>query len=205
MKVFLSPTITDDQVGNPLTFEEKVKLFHDRFRGWKFDIAHRMLEGYQAKDGSAIPPIPDAGFAAMDAMFSYFEPIGKYVHGYCDTDPKNPRSSGKYFKLGVRSIFPDLEVHPDQTEVDSLLSMLWEGVRCGLYHAGKMHGNILITGDIPEPIRVDAHAKVMMLNPHVLVLTLIDHLDNYRDILLAQGSVSVLSQRFEARYDFDNA
>ena len=58
MKVYVSPTITDDLVSKPLTFEWKVKLFHDRFRGWKFEIAHRMLEGYQSKDGTAIPPIP---------------------------------------------------------------------------------------------------------------------------------------------------
>ena len=204
MKVFLSPTITDDQVSRPPTFEQKVQLFHDRFRGWKFVIAQRMLEGYQAKDGTRIPQIPDAGFAAMDAMFSYFEPIGKYVHGYCDTDSKNPRSSGKYFKLGVRSIFPDLDSHPDQTEVDTLLSLLWEGVRCGLYHAGKLHGNILITGDIPEAIRVNPQAKVMFVNPHVLVLTLMAHLDNYRDHLLMEGPTGGCSQKFVARYDFDN-
>jgi len=205
MKVFLSPTITDDQVSRPLTFEQKVRLFHDRFHGWKFEIAHRMLEGYEAKDGTKIPPIPDAGFAAMDAMFSYFEPIGKYVHGYCDTYPKNTQSSGKYFKLGVQSVFPELDSHPDQVEVDTLLSLLWKGVRCGLYHAGKLHGKIAITGSILEPIRVDPQEKVMFINPHVLVLALMDHLDNYRDRLLIEGPSGGWSQRFVARYDFDNA
>ncbi len=68
-----------------------------------------------------------------------------------------------------------------------------------------MHGNILITGDISEPIRVDPHAKVMILNPHVLVLALMDHLDNYRDSLVLQGEAGELSKRFQARYDFDNA
>ena len=203
MKVFLSPTITDDQVSRPPTFEQKVWLFHDRFRGWNFEIAHRMLEGYQVKDGTQIPPIPDAGFVAMNAMFSYFEPIGKYVHGYCDTDPKNAQSSGKYFKLGVQSVFPDLDSQL-KAEVDTLLSLLWKGVRCGLYHAGKLRGKIAITGDIQEPIRVDPQAKVMFINPHVLVCALIGHLDNYRERLLSEGPTGDRSQRFVARYDFDN-
>ena len=205
MNVFLSPTITYDMVSWPHTFEEKVRLFHDRFRGWKFEVAHRMLEGYSAEDGTCIPPIPDAGFVAMDAMFSYFEPIGKYVHGYCDTDPKNKQSSGKYFMLGVRNVFPDLDSHSDQAKVDTLLSLLWKGVRCGLYHTGKLHGQIAITADIQEPIRVDPQAKVMFINPHVLVCHLKNHLDNYRDILLKEGPTGGLSQRFTARYDFDNA
>lgn len=203
--LFLSPTITDDQVSLPPTFDQKVRLFHDRFRGWKFEIAHRVLEGYRDKDGTLIPPIPDAGFVAMDAMFSYFEPIGKYVHGYCDTDTQNVQSSGKYFKLGVRSVFPNLDSHPEQAEVETLLLLLWKGVRCGLYHAGTLRRNIAITGDIQEAIRFDIHAKVMVINPHLLVVELMKHLDNYRDRLLSEGPTGGWSQRFLARYDFENA
>jgi hypothetical protein len=204
MKIYLSPNITDDQISKPLTFENKIRLFHDRFYGWKFLVAQQMLDGYTAANGTQIPAIPESGYAAMDVMFSYFEPVGKYVSGYCDTDLKYPRASGKYFKIGVRNVFPDLDRHPKQNEIETLLSMLWKGVRCGLYHGGQTQGQIAITGDIQEPIRIDPQAKVMFLNPHVLVRALMAHLDAYRNALLTEGPTSTCGKRFEARYAFDN-
>ena len=115
-----------------------------------------------------------------------------YVH--------RPRESAviwEVFQTRCKERVSDLDAHPDQAEVETLLSMLWKGVRCGLYHAGKLHGNILITGDIKEPIRIDPQARVMFVNPHVFVIALMDHLDNFRDRLIAEGPAGELSKRFE--------
>jgi hypothetical protein len=204
MKTYISPRYTDLDLPPPHSYRDKVTLFCDRFRGWKLQIALKVLDGYEDEDGKKIPGIADSGYAALDIVFSYFEAIGKHVHGYCDTDTKNPRASGKYFKLGVRSVLPSLDAHPDQSDVDVLLDMLWTGVRCGLYHAGQTKGNIGITVEIPEPIRIATKDKVLFLNPKQMIAATMAHLDAYESALVACGESSDLGQRFTARYDFEN-
>jgi len=201
IKFLLSPRYTDRDFPIPHDFATKVTLFHDRWRGWKFEVADKALNGYK-RDELQIPPIPDSGYAAMDNIFSYFEPLGKYLAGYCD--PGGNRQSGVHFKIGVRAVLPALDQHPDQADVDVLLGMLWGGVRCGIYHAGAPKGSIAITGSIPEPIRIATDDKVMFINPHVMLEAVTTHVDDYKKHLLAEGEASDVGTKFTARYDYDN-
>ena len=200
MEIAISPYSTNVTRPLPHDYPTKVTLFWERFYGWKFDIAKKMLDGYTSDDGHVHKPIPDSGYAAMDAMFSYFEPLGKHLEGYLD--PNDKRLSGKYFKIGLNNVF-DFSGY-NQSDVDKLLDLLWSGIRCGLYHTGHAKHGVLITGVTPEAIRFAFNDDIVIVNPHKLVEGLIWHVGNYRDRLLKDGAQSIIGQNFLARYDYDN-
>ena len=141
----------------------------------------------------------------MDVMFSYFEPLGKHLHGYLDPVGRNGRpqtESGKYFKEGVKDIFNFNTIDPKET--DMLLDLLWVGIRCGLYHTGQTKGRVFISGNPKETFQLATEDKVIIVNPHNLVDVLIEHVSSYRDRLLNEGENSKLGKNFIARYDHDN-
>jgi len=197
--IIVAPGIKDTELSQPPTFEEKVKVFHSRMRGWKLDIADAMINGYTARDGSKVPSIPDAGFAALDVMFSYFESIGKYSVGFTGDG-----ESGKHFKIGLHFVFPSIAQHDDAHGIKFVENTLWKAVRCGIYHAGMTQGNVFITGDIQNPIEIPADYKVIAINPHILVKALLAHVDGFKAELLGRGETSQRGQHFVARYDHDN-
>jgi len=94
-EIIVAPGIKDTELSSPPTFEQKLNVFHARMRGWKLKIADQMINGYQGGNGDNIPSIPEAGYAALNIMFTYFEPLGKYIDGYTGTG-----DSGEYFKKG---------------------------------------------------------------------------------------------------------
>lgn len=200
MEIAISPLSTNITCPLPHDFATKVRLFWERFHGWKLEIAQKILNGYQSDDGEGHPGIPHSGYAAMDVMFSYFEPLGKYLDGYLD--PGDNGKSGYYFKEGVRNVFQFSGYNP--ADVDKLLGVLWGGIRCGIYHAGQTKHGVLISGTTPEAIRFAVSDEIIIVNPHKLAEGLIWHVTDYRDRLLREGETSQLGKNFIARYDYDN-
>lgn len=198
-EIIVAPGIKDTQLSRPPTFEEKLNVFHARMRGWKLIIADQMINGYQTNTGDTVSSIPEAGYAALDIMFTYFEPIGKYIEGYTGTG-----DSGKFFKKGVHSVFPDLTSHSDASAVKFVEDTLWKAVRCGIYHSGMTQGSVAITGEVDQPIVVPSDKKLLIINPHILVKALTDHLDAYVQQVRVDGAISPLGQAFEARWNHDN-
>ena len=82
--IWISQNYNLDNLPPPHSFADKVNIFYDRWLSWKFQIVDKFLNGYK-RDAQDIPPIPGAGYAALDIIFSYFETVGKYTKGYCDT------------------------------------------------------------------------------------------------------------------------
>jgi len=79
--------------------------------------------------------------ALRKSCTSYFEMIAKYENGYAKT-----RRSEEHFRLGVYSVFPELRNFQASANVpgvqgnvvsivDCVLDVLYEGLRCGLYHS----------------------------------------------------------------------
>jgi len=201
MEIAISPYSTNITKPIPHDFNTKVTLFWERFHGWKFEIATKILDGYVMPDGSTIPAIQHAGYAAMDIMFSYFEPLGKHLDGFLDP-PKGDRKSGHYFKEGVKNVFGFAGTDP--TELDDLLGVLWSGIRCGLYHTGQTKGSVLISGSTEVALSFATVDGIVIVNPHKLSEGLIWHVANYRDKLISEGANSDLGKKFIARYDYDN-
>jgi len=186
----------------PTTFENKVAIFHEKVWGWQLHIAELCLDGGKAHDGSTdLPKIPHSAFAALQIMLSYFEMIAKYENGFIPVNPKQGESA-KYFKLGVKSVFPRL-VNQNQDEVNSFLETFYEKGRCGLYHIAQTETGILLTGELPEAMRFDTTSKTLIINPHRLPVVLKSHLGDYRVRLLDTNNAD-LRQKFESRYNYDN-
>jgi len=199
MEISISPYSTNKSRPSPHDYETKVSLFWERFYGWKFVIAQKMLDGYENDNGEKIPGIEHSGYAAMDSLFSYFEPLGKHLEGYLDT---SGTKSGEHFKIGVSNVF-DFSTS-DSADVVTLLSTLWKTVRNGLYHAGMTGNGILISGEFESTLSLVTVDNIVAVNPHMLAQVLIGHVGNYRDMLLASSEASTAGQRFLARYNYEN-
>jgi hypothetical protein len=192
----------DTEFPFPLKVDDKITIFYERIFGWQLHIADLCLNGGLDHRGvNQVCIIPHSAFAAMQIMLAYFEMIAKYEDGFI---PKNPKQgeSAKYFKLGVKSVFPELGKQ-SQTDVDSFLETFYEKARCGLSHMAQAEAGIVLTGDLQELMRFDTANKVLIINPHRLPAVLKKHLEAYRKRLIDPANVD-LQQKFHKRFDFDN-
>lgn len=207
--MWISPSHQETDFQSPLSIENKITLFEDRILGWKLNIAEQVINGQLDENGNhSREPIQHAGFATLDILFSYFEMIGKYEAGYAD---KN--KSGHYFIAGVYSVFPNIKMPPPRptpgvqgvvrTLADEVLKLLYDGVRCGLYHAGITNNRILLTGEAQHPLSFDIQNQMLVINPHLLVSALKSHFSSYIARLRDAGN-SGLRNNFEKRFDYDN-
>lgn len=209
--MWISPAYQEGDFVYPLSLDDKITLFEDRMRGWKLDIADQMINGRRRQDGSSEqPPLQHSGYAILDIVTSYFEMISKYENGFA-----MPGDSESYFKRGVHSVFPVLQEVPPalgalspvgevESIVHAILDILYEGVRCGLYHSGITKGRVMLTGDIQAPMAYDPQVHGLMINPGLLVRRLKTHLADYVERLRDVRNTA-LRTKFEARYDFDTA
>ncbi len=201
--IWLSPSYQDTDFLFPHSLDTKITLFEDRAIGWKLDIADQLING--SPDNS---PIRHSGFAVLDIVFSYFEMVAKYEDGFTG------RNSEKYFKKGVYLVFPEFKNIPPPAQtplspvgnvaslVDIVLDLMYEGIRCGLYHSGITNGKIFLTGEIKAPMAFDLQLQMLIVNPHLLVPKLKVHLHGYVARLRDVNNVD-LREKFEKRYDFD--
>jgi len=201
--LWISPSYQDTDFPHPHSLDTRITLFEDRVLGWKLDIADQLINGSQEKS-----PIRYSGYATLDIVISYFEMIAKYEAGF------NGRESEKYFKQGVYSVFPEFKniSPPAQTPlspvgnvvslIDVVLDLMYEGIRCGLYHSGITNGKIFLTGEIKTPMAFDLQLQMLIVNPHLLVPKLKIHLQDYVGRLRDANNAD-LRTKFKARYDFD--
>ena len=201
--LWISPSHQDTDFPHPHSLDTKITLFEDRVLGWKLDIADQLING--SKEQS---PIRHSGYATLDIVVSYFEMIAKYEDGFTG------RKSEEYFKKGVYSVFPEFKniPPPPQTPlspvgnvvslIDVVLDLMYEGIRCGLYHSGITNGKIFLTGEIETPMAFDLQLQMLIVNPHLLVPKLKGHLKDYVERLRDTNNVD-LRTKFEVRYDFD--
>ena len=201
--IWLSPSYQDTDFPFPHSLETKITLFEDRVLGWKLNIADQLINGGQEKSA-----IKHSGYATLDIIVSYFEMIAKYEDGFTG------RKSEEYFKKGVYSVFPGLKdnSHLANTSlspagnvvslIDVVLDLMYEGIRCGLYHSGLTNGKIFLTGEINTPIAFDLQLQMLIVNPHLLVPKLREHLQGYVARLRDENNTD-LRAKFEIRYDFD--
>lgn len=212
--MWISPSYQDTDFSWPLSLDDKIKIFEDRTLGWQLDIADKCINGERDPSGHVIAqPIRHSGFAALHIVLSYFEMIAKHQHGF-DRDG----SSRRYFRKGVFSVFPTL-VSSDRVIVDQIVDLLYQGVRCGLYHAAITDPRIVLTGNLNSSMIFETHNLTsasnaplhlgpkhvrLVLNPHILVPTLKAHFAEYCEKLENPANIC-LRQNFERRFDFQSA
>lgn len=194
--MWISPKYQDTDFKWPLRIEDKISIFLDRTFGWQLNIADYVINGGIGTNGVKIAPIKHSGFAVLSIVFSYFEMIAKYQDGFSGIG-----KSCHYFKKGLYSVFPELKKNPEP-DVNKLLDALYEGVRCGLYHAGVTDHRIILAGGIKSPILFDTTSTKLIINPHLIVPALKHYLEVYGR-QLQDANNSELRKRFEKRFDFD--
>lgn len=180
MPLAISPHFTTEHFREPLSIEDKISLFSDRVRGWQLDIAE-YLESH-----------PHAGFAILSIVSSYFEMFAKYEAGYT-----LETASKKYFKEGLKSVLGP-HTQPTGSIPDRALSLLYEEVRCGMYHAGITGPRVRLSGSTAAAIVLQGEA--VTVNPHQLVMILQDHFSRYVSQLLDPAN-DQRRRNFEARFD----
>jgi hypothetical protein len=207
--MWISPSYQDSDFRYPLGVDDKITIFEDRVLGWKLDIADQVINGKTSTGGSEErQPVPHSGYAALDIVFSYFEMIAKYEDGYVQK-----RRSEKYFRRGVYSVFPQMRAHQVPANVpgvqgkvvsviDYVLDLMYDGVRCGLYHSGATNGRVELSAGFRAPLVFDPQNISLGINPHLLVPKLRAHFIDYINRLRDENS-SDLRKKFEARFDFD--
>ena len=208
--MWVSPSHQDTEFQQPLSIENKIMIFEDRTIGWKLDVAYQVINGKKQADGSIErSPIPHSGYATLDIIFSYFEMIAKYEAGFAQTG-----QSENFFKQGVFSVFSTLRqaqlpaiIPGVQGKVasiaDYILDVMYEDIRCGLYHSGITNGRVIITGEIQQAMGIDLQKSVLIINPHLLVKALKGHFVGYITGLRNPNNHR-MRQNFEARFDFDS-
>lgn len=186
-----SPNLNDSDFILPVSIDDKIDVFADRTIGWQLGIANLIANG-----SPAIKAIPHSGFAVLSIVINHFEFIAKYKEGF---DKKGKPE--KFFKKGVKEVFPKLLEYPEDI-VDDLLKLLYSGARCGLYHDGITGSKIILTGEIKAAVKYD-NGKRLIINPHKLVTRLIEHFHTYIEELKIPNNQD-LRINFERRFDFEN-
>jgi hypothetical protein len=186
----------DTDFPQPWTLESKVEIFYEGIYGWQLNIADLMVNGGErAGDGKTIEPIPNSGFACLHVCLSYFETISKYYDGF-----EGRGESRTHFKEGVKIVFPLLRKADHQEFLHLVLDWMYEGARCGLYHASMTLPGIAL-GQSPGPMGLEGDNLV--INPNTLPKYLKCHLCSYRADLSNQLNTT-LRKNFERRFDYDH-
>lgn len=185
----LAPGITSGDVSDPLTFDEKVRIFEASVLGWQLEIAATILDG-----GPRTPPIRDSGYAALSIIGSYPEMIWQFLNGQSSSE-----KSRKAFREGLASIFDSVDLD-DPAWIESA-DLVYSELRCGLYHEGRARSRVVTRADFAYPIAVDKVDGLIHINPHRLVPAFIKHFHEYVVQIRGSGETGSEGQRFTAAFD----
>ena len=86
--------------------------------------------------------------------------------------------------------------------IDVVLDLMYDGVRCGLYHSGITNGKIFLTGEIETPMAFELQNQMLIVNPHLLVPKPKAHLRHIPANVRIVNDTDLRAQ-FETRYNFD--
>jgi hypothetical protein len=167
--------------------------------GWQLHMADLMANGGRLLgEETLVGPLRHSGFAVLQIFLSYFETIAHYEQ----RDPATAKPSD-YFKAGVVAVFPKLgQIEP--VLLDEILTTLYVGARCGLYHNSMTVPNVIL-GQPPRdsPMAFEPTRKVLVISPERLPPALKNHLQAFRSRLLDSANAG-LRRNFERRFDEDS-
>ena len=184
--MWLSPKYQDADFGAQLTLDDKISIFLDRTDGWQLSIA------------AQCEPIGHSAFAVLHIVLSYFETVAKYQDGFT-----RHGQSAHYFKRGVEEVFPTIAQIPAYVR-DAILSDLYSGARCGLYHAGMTAAHISVGLLDGGDILYDPNNRTITIDPYQLTKTLRAHLVAF-GARLRDPANAELRTKFQQRFDYDRA
>jgi hypothetical protein len=184
---WLSPSFTSEKLrGENDTIENRIDVYEDRVRGW-------LVRWAEYLNSVKIDDRKHAGFAVLHLSLSYFEAFTIFLRGR-----EAPRGkSSEFFRAGVLEVFPELKGDGNR---DSILRILWEDGRNGLFHRGIALKRIRLRDNLERAFRFEATEgeKRVFVCRHSLVWRLLAHLDRYLGRLRNPTEI-------ELRRNFDEA
>ncbi|MFH1113455.1 MAG: hypothetical protein V1792_06000 [Pseudomonadota bacterium] len=194
MRIALGPNMTTDEFPLPWTRDVKISIFEDKINGWMLNIAEEL----DAK-------IPHSGYAILSIVLSYFEMIVHYRDGKTedlDELEKGGRPalpSAELFKEGVLWVVNDMGwPQKNQDEIERFQHMLYDFMRCGLFHSGIAYHKVWVSGHFGQVYVF--RGDDLIIDPKLLTKELKDHFDNYIGEL-RKGTNPSLVKNFEKRFD----
>ncbi len=185
--------ISPEHMSNDFTgaFDQKIDIFVSGVEGWRLGVARAMRD----------KGVPQCGFAQVAVVASYFEMIAKYRAGFMGKKGDGKGDSEICFNEGVKQVFPGLHKWPQQAQ-DALLDLMYDRVRCGLYHIGMTGKRVILSWDSPLAIDYNAVEDKAIINPDIVVDVLRNDLRKYENELRDTSNVDLRSN-FERRFDLD--
>jgi hypothetical protein len=183
---FVAPGISIADLSDPPTFKEKTWVFERSVLGWQLEIADALINGSKAVAGS--------GYAVLSIVASYPEMIWQFVNGR-----ESKGCSPVAFREGMALIFPNVDLA--ETRWRDALDLIYDQVRCGLYHDGKARRHVILSHEFAAPIQLSGSPPHIRINPHQLPGAFIFHFQQYISRLRALGEHSQLGQNFVTFFD----
>jgi hypothetical protein len=175
---WISPRFSAETLqGDNDTIENRIAVYEDRLRGWLMKWAE-YLNDAPGDVGR------HAGFAVLQLALAYFEAHGVFLRG---EDP-SPRKAAEFFRAGVLHVFPELGRDDHK---DSILEILWQDARNGLFHNGITLKRIRMEDDSARSgaFRYEADQRVLFVCQRNLVRRVVEHLHRYVERLRDPGEV----------------
>ena len=157
--------------------QTKIKIYEDRVSGWFLEIAEKLKSDNEA------------GFVILSMAIAYIEGNQQFREG-----KMSENNSKKFFIKGVRRIFDKENVPED------ILKDYYKQIRCGLFHDGMTRGNVVISGEFPDPLRYTN--GIIKINPHKFLGKIKEDFQRYVSDL-EQGYDKKLIENFVKRFDLE--
>jgi hypothetical protein len=183
----IAPGITSSDISDPPTFEEKLQIFERSVLGWQLEIAEIVINGSEDHHN-----ILGSGYAVLSIVASYPEMIWQFANG-CESKNR----SREAFREGLAMVFSSLDL-TDSKSVDAL-NLIYDELRCGLYHDGKARRRVILGGDSSFPIELVG--SLIKVNPHLLPRAFIAHFKRFVKDIRVSGEAGPKGENFVRYFD----
>jgi len=176
-------------------YENKIRIFEDRVRGWFLDVALNLVSGSEQVEFSFnsedyVAPNPKV-YVALSVALAYIEGVEQYRCGEKTPD----RQAGEWFRKSAKRIFP--------ATCDDAITRLYKEARNGLFHSGFTYGKTYINCDYKQALELEALESVekkLKINPKKVIEAVIDDFNRYI-LELRDSSNSDLGRKFLKLWD----
>ena len=161
--------------------ETKILIYEDRVKGWFLEIGEKLKQDNEA------------GFVIIQIALSCMEGNQQYIEGEISRN-----RSKLFFIKSMKRIFPDSS---QVKNIDEILGIFYDQVRCGLFHDGMTRSVVTINAEHKSAI--DFTSSDIVVNPHKFLDSIRKAFEDYI-MELKNPSNTALRQNFEKRWNIIN-
>jgi hypothetical protein len=179
-----TPDMLFTTMPEPLSLDDKIKLFQCRVDVWQLGTAVAILKQIEASNHPSI--WSHSAYGLVWVLTSYFEMIGKSLN----LNSRKSGTAGDDFAAGFRDVYPSYTVTTadGRTLPDARLQHAWTVLRNGIYHLGYtkrgvvLHNSAEVKDDFDGlliPRGGKNYTIAFGVNPHGLTRTIVKHFPTF--------------------------